>query len=145
MSLVLALLLALLFTAASAEVVDRIIAVVNEHLVTWSDLDEQMRFEALENRRALKDLSEAERRSAFEHLVQNRMLRDQMQGMAPATDTEIDAPRWRTARRLADGEGRCEVERHADRLRALDWRVAPAGDRSSWRFSSSRSSGCGRW
>ncbi len=33
---------------ASAEVVDRTIAVVNQHLVTWSDLDEQMRFEALE-------------------------------------------------------------------------------------------------
>ena len=83
----------MLLTAASAEVVDRIIAVVNGHLVTWSDLDEQMRFEALENRRALKDLSEAERRSAFEHLVQNRMLRDQMQGMAPATDSEIGRPR----------------------------------------------------
>lgn len=86
-----ALVLALLLTAAHAEVVDRTIAVVNGHLLTWSDLDEQMRFEALENGRALKDLSEAERHAAFEHLVQSRILRDQMQGSAPATDSEVNA------------------------------------------------------
>jgi len=83
--------LVLLLTAASAEVVDRTIAVVNNHLVTWSDLDEQMRFEALENGRALKDLAEAERREAFDHLVQYRILREQMQGTAPADASAIDS------------------------------------------------------
>jgi hypothetical protein len=83
--------LALLLTAAQAEVVDRTIAVVNSHLVTWSDLDEQMRFEALENGRALKDLGVAERRAAFEHLVQNRILRDQMQGTVAATKSDVEA------------------------------------------------------
>jgi hypothetical protein len=83
--------LVLLLTAAPAEVVDRTIAVVNNHLVTWSDLDEQMRFEAIENGRALKDLGEAERREAFDHLVQYRILREQMQGTAPADATAIDS------------------------------------------------------
>jgi peptidyl-prolyl cis-trans isomerase SurA len=83
--------LALLLTMGHAEVVDRSIAVVNGHLVTWSDLDEQMRFEALENGRALKDLGEAERRAAFEHLVQSRMLRDQMQGTVPAAGFEVES------------------------------------------------------
>jgi peptidyl-prolyl cis-trans isomerase SurA len=83
--------LVLLLTVAQAEIVDRAIAVVNDHLVTWSDLDEQMRFESLENGRALGDLSEADRRSAFDHLVQERILREQMQGMAPATDSAIEA------------------------------------------------------
>ena len=82
--------LAVLLLAAQAEVVDRTIAVVNDHLVTWSDLDEQMRFEALENGRALKELGEAQRREAFEHLVQYRILRDQMQGTAPATFQEVE-------------------------------------------------------
>jgi peptidyl-prolyl cis-trans isomerase SurA len=81
----------LLLATAHAEVVDRTIAVVNSHLVTWSDLDEQMRFEALENGRALQDLGAAERRAAFAHLVQSRMLLDQMQGTAPATDSEVEA------------------------------------------------------
>jgi peptidyl-prolyl cis-trans isomerase SurA len=137
------LVLALLLTSASAEVVDRIIAVVNGHLVTWSDLDEQMRFEALENRRALKDLSEAERCSAFEHLVQNRMLRDQMQGMAPATDSEIDArvdelraawlmekdeAKWSAALTgygLSRGELRRLVQEQLEILKFTEFRVRP--------------------
>lgn len=77
--------------AAGAEVVDRTIAVVNGHLVTWSDLDEQMRFEALENERPLKNLTEEDRRTAFEHLVQDWILRDQMQGTLPASDTDVNA------------------------------------------------------
>jgi len=87
----LAWLLALLSMTASAEVVDRIVAVVNGHLVTWSDLDEQMRFEALENVRPLEQLIEVQRRGAFEHLVQDRILRDQMEGTEPATASEVNA------------------------------------------------------
>lgn len=83
--------LALLLATSQAEVVDRTIAVVNNHVITWSDLDAQMRFEALENGRALKDLGEAERRTAFEHLVQYRILRDQMQGTPPAQASEVDS------------------------------------------------------
>lgn len=136
------LVLALLLTTAHAEVVDRIIAVVNGHLVTWSDLDEQMRFEALENRRALKDLGEAERRSAFEHLVQNRMLRDQMQGTAPATDSEIDArigelraawlvaddAKWSatlTGYGLSMAELRWLVQEQLEILKFMEFRVRP--------------------
>ena len=70
--------------------VDRTIAVVNSHLVTWSDLDEQMRFEALENQRPLKNLTEADRRTAFDHLVQDWILRDQMQGTLPASEADVD-------------------------------------------------------
>lgn len=76
---------------APAEVVDRTIAVVNGHLITWSDLDEQMRFEALENQRPLRELAAEERRTAFDHLVQNWILRDQMQGMFPASGEDVAA------------------------------------------------------
>jgi hypothetical protein len=76
--------------AAGAQVVDRTIAVVNGHLVTWSDLDEQMRFEALENERPLKNLTAAGRRTAFDHLVQDWILRDQMQGTLPASESDVD-------------------------------------------------------
>jgi hypothetical protein len=89
--LAMALGLVLLSVGASAEVVDRTIAVVNHHLVTWSDLDEQMRFEALENVRPLNELGETDRRAAFDHVVEYRILRDQMQGIAPVEATEVDA------------------------------------------------------
>ena len=88
--MVAAWLLAVSCATASAEVVDRTIAEVNKHLVTWSDLDEQMRFEALENERPLKSLTAADRRTAFDHLVQDWILRDQMQGMLPASESDVD-------------------------------------------------------
>lgn len=137
------LVLALLLTAAQAEVVDRTVAVVNSHLVTWSDLDEQMRFEALENGRALKDLGTAERHAAFEHLVQNRILRDQMQGTVPATTSEVEArirdvragwqmekdeAKWDTTLTgygLSSGELRELVRDQVEILKFMDFRVRP--------------------
>ncbi len=107
---------------APAEVVDRTIAVVNGHLITWSDLDEQMRFEALENQRPLRKLAAEERRTAFDHLVQNWILRDQMQGMFPAAD------KWNS---LVESYGltaealRKLVANQLETLRFLEFRVRP--------------------
>ena len=97
---------------APAEVVDRTIAVVNGHLITWSDLDEQMRFEALENQRPLRELTAAERRSAFDHLVQSWILRDQMQGMFPAADEDVEA-------RIAELRGAWHLENDPARWNSL--------------------------
>ena len=113
---------------------DRTIAVVNGHLVTWSDLDEQMRFEALENGRALKDLSEAERHAAFEHLVQSRILRDQMQGSAPATDSEVNARIGELRAALAAGKRRCEVGSYASPDTDFPPRSCARWWQTSWRF-----------
>jgi peptidyl-prolyl cis-trans isomerase SurA len=136
-------LLALLLTASHAEVADRSIAVVNNHLVTWSDLDEQMRFEALENERRLQDLGEADRRTAFEHLVQYKILRDQMQGLARATASEVDSRigEMRTGWKMSDddakwgatlahyglsvGELRELVANQVEILRFMEFRVRP--------------------
>ena len=72
-------------------VMDRVIAVVNKHAVTWSDLDEQMRFEALQNHRPLASLTAADRHAAFDHLVDNRLLREQMQAFTPVRGEELEA------------------------------------------------------
>lgn len=87
----LAALLLLVAASAGAQVLDRTIAVVNHKLVTWSELDAEMRFEALENHRPLAELTEADRRAAFERLVQQRIVREQMQNVVPATDSECTA------------------------------------------------------
>jgi hypothetical protein len=123
--------------------VDRIIAVANNHVVTWSDLDEQMRFEALENARPLKDLTEAERHQAFEHLVQDWILRDQMQGTPAATSGAVyariaevragwrlgkDDARWSDTLRsygLTEGEVRRLVANQIDVLRFMELRMRP--------------------
>ncbi|MDR3764587.1 MAG: hypothetical protein P4M01_10865 [Acidobacteriota bacterium] len=77
--------------APAAGVVDRVIAVVNRQPVTWSDLDERMRFEALQNRRPLSSLTGADRHSAFEHLVQARLLSEQTQAFTPVRSEETAA------------------------------------------------------
>lgn len=136
-------LLVLLLTASYAEVADRTIAVVNTHLLTWSDLDEQMRFEALENGRALNDLSEADRHTAFEHLVQYQILRDQMQGLARATASDVNSriSEMRAAWKMSDddakwiatlshygisaGELRELVANQVEILRFMEFRVRP--------------------
>lgn len=98
------LMLPLLSLPASAAVVDRVIAVVNKQAVTWSDLDEQMRFEALQNRRALASLTAADRHAAFEHLLDVRLLREQMQAFTPVTAEE-------TAVRVAEIRAAWQMEK----------------------------------
>lgn len=138
-----ALMLTMFWTAAQAEIVDRTIAVVNDHLVTWSDLDEQMRFEALENGRALKERDQARQREAFEHLVQYRILRDQMQGTSPAVASEVesriaevrsgwhlqkDDPQWvatLTRYGLSEVELRELVTNQIEILKFMEFRVRP--------------------
>jgi peptidyl-prolyl cis-trans isomerase SurA len=135
--------LLLLCAAATAEVLDRSIAVANGHLITWSDLAEQMRFEALENGRSLKDLTPADRREAFDHLVQNWIVRDQMQGRPPATGSEIDAQiaelrsslhvekddaRWNATLRsygISPEELRKQVANQLEILSYVEFRVRP--------------------
>lgn len=137
------LVLVLLLTSLNAEIMDRTIAVVNDHLLTWSDLDQQMRFEALENGRALNALSEVHRRAAFEHLVQSCILRDQMQGTIPATDSDVEAriidlrdalqmakddSRWRatlTRYELSPEELTGLIKNQIEILRFMDFRVRP--------------------
>ncbi len=75
--------------AAQAMVMDSVIAVVNKHAVTWSDLDEQMRFEALQNHRQLASITAADRHAAFEHLMDSHLLREQMQAFTPVRDEEL--------------------------------------------------------
>jgi len=135
--------LVLLLTSLKAEIVDRSIAVVNDHLLTWSDLDQQMRFEALENGRALSALSEEHRRDAFEHLVRSCILRDQMQGTLPASDSDVEAriidlrdalqlakddSRWRatlTRYGLSPEELASLIKNQIEILRFMDFRVRP--------------------
>ena len=114
--------------------VDRTIAVVNGHLVTWSDLDEQMRFEALENGRALKDLSEAERRAAFEHLVQrpDSARPDAGNGSGDGLRGGCRIGELRAGWQLEKDDAKWAAT--LDRYGLSAGGAARAGDKSSWRF-----------
>jgi peptidyl-prolyl cis-trans isomerase SurA len=64
--------------AASAEVVDRIVATVNGHIILQSDWDEALAYEALLSGRTLSDFSDDERRAVLDRLIDQELLAEQM-------------------------------------------------------------------
>ena len=61
-----------------AEVVDRIVATVNHHVILQSDLDEAMRYEAVLNGRALSEFNDEARRAVLDRLIDQELLAEQM-------------------------------------------------------------------
>jgi peptidyl-prolyl cis-trans isomerase SurA len=78
----LVLLLGIAITPAlrAGEVIDRIVAIVNGNVILQSQLEDDLCFEALSEARPLKPLTDEDRRSALAHLVDQELLREQMQG-----------------------------------------------------------------
>jgi hypothetical protein len=63
---------------ASAEVVDRIVAIVNGNVILQSDWDEALSFEALLTNRSLPKFSEDDRRAVLDRLIDQELLHEQM-------------------------------------------------------------------
>jgi peptidyl-prolyl cis-trans isomerase SurA len=85
----------------AAELVDRIVAIVNGHIILQSDWDEGLSYEALLTNRRLADFTDDERRTILDRLIDQELLRQQMKSsdFAHATDTEVGA-RVAEARKL---------------------------------------------
>jgi hypothetical protein len=77
-------------TALSAEVIDRVIATVNNVPLLQSDLEDSVRVEAFLQQRALHSISVADRSAALSRLVDQELLRQQMQSEFEIKDSEID-------------------------------------------------------
>ena len=77
----------------AAEVIDRIIATVNGHVILQSDLDEALCHEALLTNRSLAQFTEDDRRGVLDRLIDQELLREQMKSadFAHATDAEVNA------------------------------------------------------
>jgi hypothetical protein len=84
--------LAIVATAMTAEVIDRIVAVVNRTPILASDWDEELRFEAFVNGRTAA-ASANERSAALERLIEQTLIEQQMSASkyAPAREDEIRA------------------------------------------------------
>ncbi len=73
------LVLALAVSAAGAgEVIERVVATVNNRPILQSDWDEEVRYEAFVNRRPLSRLTVADRKAALERLIDQELLRQQI-------------------------------------------------------------------
>jgi peptidyl-prolyl cis-trans isomerase SurA len=148
-TLTLALLLsAFLFAPdrGSAQVIDRIIATVNGHIILQSDWDEALCYEALLTNRTLAQFSDDDRRAVLDRLIDQELLREQMKSadFPHATDAEV-AARVADARRqypqaassdaweallamyhLAEKDLVAHVRQQIDVMRLVDARLRPA-------------------
>lgn len=65
-----------------AEVIDRIVATVNGHIILQSDWDEALCYEALLNGRPLSEFSDDERKAVLDRLIDQELLGEQMKSAA---------------------------------------------------------------
>jgi len=86
---------------ASGEVVDRIVATVNGHVILQSDWDEALCYEALLTNRSVAQLNAEDRRAVLDRLIDQELLHEQMKSadFSHATDAEVSA-RVEEARKL---------------------------------------------
>ena len=77
--------------AARAEVVDRIVATVNGHIILQSDWDEALCYEALLNGRGPGQFSDDERRAVLDRLIDQELLAEQMKSASFQHASESEA------------------------------------------------------
>jgi hypothetical protein len=87
--------------AAAAEVIDRIVAIVNRHVILQSEWDEGLSYEALLTNRSLAQFTDDDRKAVLDRLIDQELLREQMKSadFPHATDAEV-AARVADARKL---------------------------------------------
>ena len=64
--------------ASASQVIDRIVATVNGHIILQSDWDEGLRYEALLDGRPLDQFSDDDRRAVLDRLIDQELLGEQM-------------------------------------------------------------------
>jgi SurA N-terminal domain len=64
--------------AAAGEVIDRIVATVNGHIILQSDWNDALSFEALLSAKPLEQFTDDDRRSVLDRLIDQELLDEQM-------------------------------------------------------------------
>jgi peptidyl-prolyl cis-trans isomerase SurA len=67
-------------TARAADVIDRIVATVNGHVILQSDWDDAVRYEAFVEGQPLEHLTDQDRGRALNRLIDQELVREQAQG-----------------------------------------------------------------
>ncbi|HTS09637.1 MAG TPA: SurA N-terminal domain-containing protein [Candidatus Eisenbacteria bacterium] len=78
-------------SSARAEVIDRIVATVNGHIILQSDWNDALRYEALLSARTLSDFNDGERRAVLDRLIDQELLDEQMKAASFQHATEEEA------------------------------------------------------
>lgn len=73
----------------AGEIVDRVVATVNGHSILQSDWEEEITLEAFLNARAADSFSSAEGKAALDRLIDQELLREQLQPSQPAPPDKV--------------------------------------------------------
>lgn len=90
-SLALGLSLALATSAFAGQIVDRVVANVNGHVLLQSDWEEEVAFEAFATGRDPDSFTTAERNAALDRLIDQELLREQVRPSQPAPADQVAA------------------------------------------------------
>jgi len=132
--------------AHAGQVIDRIVATINGHIILQSDWDEAMCYEALLNGRAINQFSNEDRRAVLDRLIDQELLGEQMKSayFQHASEAEAAArvaearnayPEAATAEGwqsvlarfgLAEKDLISHVQQQIDLMRLVDARLRPA-------------------
>ena len=132
--------------ARATDVIDRIVATVNGHIILQSDLDEALCYEALLSGRSVAQFTDEDRRAALDRLIDQELLGEQMKSASFQHASEAEAAsQIAEARKLypeaATTEGWravlarfgltekaliAHVEQQIDLMRLVDARLRPA-------------------
>jgi peptidyl-prolyl cis-trans isomerase SurA len=77
--------------ARAGEVIDRIVATVNGHIILQSDWNDALRYEALLSGRAVSLFSDEDRRTVLDRLIDQELLAEQMKSASFQHASESDA------------------------------------------------------
>jgi hypothetical protein len=78
-------------TAAAGEVIDRIVATVNGHIILQSDWNDALRYEALLSARSISQFTDEDRRAVLDRLIDQELLAEQMKSALFRHATEDEA------------------------------------------------------
>jgi SurA N-terminal domain len=86
------MLAAITLPARAGDVLDRIVATVNNHIILQSEWQDEVRYEAFVDGRALNQPQPDDRKAALDHLIDQELLREQMRssGFPHARGEEVE-------------------------------------------------------
>src|SRR5271169_7004442 len=89
--LAMALSLVLVASSEAGQVIDRVVANVNGHVVLQSDWEQEVAFEAFTNARDPESFTSDERQAALDRLIDQELLREQVRPSQPAPAEQVAA------------------------------------------------------
>jgi hypothetical protein len=100
------LIIAMALPARAGDVLDRIVATVNNHIILQSEWQDEIRYEAFVDGRALDQVQAGNRKAALDHLIDQELLREQMRssGFPHASGEEVEKSIQQIRKRYASPE-----------------------------------------